>query len=56
MAVRDLRDRESDEPAFVGLVTSGYVEQAGEWRLALYQQTPHPPLMNPNIRDVNRVE
>ena len=32
--------RESDEPAFVGLMTSVYVEQAGQWRLALYQQTP----------------
>lgn len=34
--------RESDEPAFVGLMSSVYVQQDGDWRLALYQQTPRP--------------
>jgi hypothetical protein len=28
------------EPAFVGTMTSVYVEVTGAWRLALYTQTP----------------
>lgn len=34
--------REAAEPAFVGLMSSVYVRREGKWRLALYQQTPHP--------------
>lgn len=34
--------READQPAFVGLMSSVYVRRDGEWRLALYQQTPVP--------------
>lgn len=30
------------DPAFVGVMSSVYVCQADEWRLALYQQTPIP--------------
>jgi len=32
--------REGDQPAFVGVMSSVYVRQDGQWRLALYQQTP----------------
>jgi hypothetical protein len=32
--------REGDQPAFVGVMSSFYVRQDGQWRLALYQQTP----------------
>lgn len=32
--------RQEDEPAFIALMSSVYVRQHGEWRLALYQQTP----------------
>ena len=32
--------REGDQPAFVGVMSSIYVRQDGQWRLALYQQTP----------------
>ena len=35
--------RESDEPAFVGIMASAYQRADGGWRLALYQQTPMPP-------------
>lgn len=34
--------RAAGGPAFVALMTSVYVRQAGDWRLALYQQTPVP--------------
>jgi hypothetical protein len=34
--------REEGEPAFVALMSSVYTRQAGDWRLALYQQTPIP--------------
>jgi hypothetical protein len=32
--------RVGDQPAFVGIMSSRYVRRGGEWRLALYQQTP----------------
>lgn len=35
--------REEREPAFVALMSSVYTRQGGDWRLALYQQTPIPP-------------
>lgn len=35
--------RESDEPAFVGVMSSVYQGAEGGWRLALYQQTAIPP-------------
>jgi hypothetical protein len=31
-----------DQPKFVGLLTSIYVNRAGRWQLALHQQTPLP--------------
>jgi len=31
-----------DDDRFVALMSSVYVRRAGEWRLALYQQTPVP--------------
>lgn len=34
--------REAAEPAFAGMMSSVYVRSAGDWRLALYQQTPIP--------------
>lgn len=34
--------REEDEPAFVGLMSSVYVQRDGAWRLTVYQQTPRP--------------
>ncbi|MFY1697505.1 nuclear transport factor 2 family protein [Solwaraspora sp. WMMA2101] len=34
--------REEPEPAFVALMSSVYTRQGGDWRLALYQQTPVP--------------
>ncbi len=34
--------RGEDEPAFVALMSSVYTRQDGNWRLALYQQTPVP--------------
>ena len=34
--------RESDEPAFIGLMSSVYVQRNDGWRLALYQQTVIP--------------
>jgi uncharacterized protein DUF4440 len=34
--------RESDEPAFVGVMSSVYLREGDEWHLALYQQTPIP--------------
>ena len=32
--------RGDQDPPFVGVMTSVYVRQDGEWKLALYQQTP----------------
>ncbi len=32
----------ADGSAFVGAMASTYTRRAGEWRLALYQQTPAP--------------
>jgi hypothetical protein len=34
--------RGGEEPPFVGVMTSVYVERDGNWKLALYQQTPKP--------------
>lgn len=34
--------REENEPAFIALMSSVYVRRDGQWRLALYQQTPLP--------------
>jgi len=34
--------RNDDEPPFVGVMTSVYVRRDGDWKLALYQQTPKP--------------
>jgi hypothetical protein len=34
--------RAAGGPAFVGAMTSVYVRQSDQWRLALYQQTPVP--------------
>ena len=34
--------RNGDAPSFVGVMTSVYVRSEGEWKLALYQQTPKP--------------
>ncbi len=34
--------RESDEPAFISLMSSVYIQRNDEWRLALYQQTVIP--------------
>jgi len=34
--------RGEEEPSFVGVMTSVYVERDGHWKLALYQQTPKP--------------
>lgn len=34
--------RAAGGPAFVGAMTSVYVRQGDQWRLALYQQTPVP--------------
>jgi hypothetical protein len=36
--------REGDEPAFTGVMSSVYRHLDGAWRLALYQQTPIPPI------------
>jgi hypothetical protein len=35
--------RIGDQPAFVGIMSSLYVRRNGDWRLALYQQTPVSP-------------
>ena len=32
--------RDADNPPFVGVMTSVYVRRDGDWKLALYQQTP----------------
>ncbi len=32
--------RDADDPPFVGVMTSVYVRRDGDWKLALYQQTP----------------
>jgi hypothetical protein len=34
--------RDGDEPAFIGFMSSAYVLQNNEWRLALHQQTVIP--------------
>ncbi|PXX59293.1 uncharacterized protein DUF4440 [Nocardia tenerifensis] len=34
--------RDGDEPAFTGRMSSVYLRAGGEWKLALYQQTPIP--------------
>jgi hypothetical protein len=34
--------RTGDDPSFTGLMSSVYVRRGGEWKLALYQQTPKP--------------
>ena len=34
--------REGDEPSFVGVMSSVYVRRDGQWKLAVYQQTPKP--------------
>lgn len=34
--------REGDAPSFVGVMSSVYVRRNGEWKLAIYQQTPKP--------------
>jgi len=34
--------RDEDEPAFVGAMSSVYVREGHDWRLALYQQTQLP--------------
>lgn len=34
--------RAAGGPAFVAIMTSVYVRDGGDWRLALYQQTPVP--------------
>ncbi|MGI9156938.1 MAG: nuclear transport factor 2 family protein [Marmoricola sp.] len=34
--------RDGDVPAFVGAMSSVYVQRGDTWRLALYQQTPVP--------------
>lgn len=36
--------REGDQPAFTGVMSSVYRHLDGAWRLALYQQTPIPPI------------
>ncbi len=35
-------DRDDEQPAFVGAMSSVYVRQGDAWRLALYQQTEVP--------------
>lgn len=42
LVYRATAHREADEPAFVALMSSVYVRQNDEWRLALYQQTAVP--------------
>jgi hypothetical protein len=32
--------RDGDDPPFVGVMSSVYIRRRGEWKLALYQQTP----------------
>ena len=32
--------RDAEEPAFVALMSTVYIQKDGVWRLALYQQTP----------------
>jgi len=34
--------RDDEEPAFVGTMSSVYLREGDDWRLALYQQTPNP--------------
>lgn len=34
--------RDENEPAFIALMSSVYTRHDGNWRLALYQQTPIP--------------
>lgn len=34
--------RDENEPAFIALMSSVYTRHDGNWRLALYQQTPVP--------------
>lgn len=34
--------KEGNDPAFVALMSTVYVRDEGQWRIALYQQTPIP--------------
>lgn len=34
--------RDEEEPAFLGAMSSVYLREGDDWRLALYQQTPIP--------------
>lgn len=42
LVYRGIAYREAQEPAFLGLMSSVYLRQDDEWRLALYQQTAIP--------------
>ena len=37
-----VRAQRESQPEFAGLLTSVYVNRAGQWQLALHQQTPMP--------------
>lgn len=39
--------RDGEQPEFVALMSSVYTRRDGEWRLALYQQTPIPEQPGP---------
>ena len=42
LVYRGAAHREPSGPAFTALMSSVYLRRDGEWRLALYQQTPIP--------------
>ena len=42
LVYRGTAHRDGDDPPVVAAMTSVYVRQDGEWRLALYTQTPIP--------------